>query len=90
MKRRMFLIVALPLAGIAAETRAEMAKRQRKRREDDEWEWRHKYEEQWKAFLAGEGVSYKRWNYAKREEKRRFQDYREKKGLKPVPSRFLY
>ena len=81
---------ALLCAPAFADSRAERVQKERRERADEEWEWRRKYEADWKAFLSGNGRVYRRWAIASKEDRKAFEEYRKARGLKPLPWRFLH
>jgi hypothetical protein len=53
-------------------------------------EWRRTFERDWKAYQKSAGLKYKTWTTAAMDEKKRYQEYRQSRGLPPVPVHLMH
>lgn len=92
------MLVCAAVCGLSAElavearaqSREERLRRDRREQDEIDREWRRKYEDDWKQYLARANRAYWRWPIARKDLRKAYQADRQSRGLEPLPYKFMH
>jgi hypothetical protein len=84
------LVACLGTPALPADSREERLRKQRREESELDWEWRRKFEDDWKSYHVRTDKVYRRWTIASKEKRKEYDADRKARGLDPVPWKFMH
>ena len=84
------LVACLGAPAVAADSREERLRKQRREESELDWEWRRKFEDDWKAYHTRNDKVYRRWTIASKDLRKEYNADRKARGLDPLPWKFMH